>query len=31
MLPPLFDGKKPEKGKTHYERFMKDSKPKKVT
>ena len=21
MLPPLFDGKKPEKAKTHYERF----------
>ena len=21
MLPPLFDGEKPEKGKTHYERF----------
>ena len=21
MLPPLFDGEKPEKSKTHYERF----------
>ena len=21
MLPPLFDGEKPEKAKTHYERF----------
>ena len=21
MLPPLFDGEKPEKTKTHYERF----------
>ena len=23
MLPPLFDGEKPEKVKTHYERFNK--------
>ena len=28
MLPPLFDGEKPEKAKTHYERF--NSRPRKA-
>ena len=31
MIPALFDGEKPEKVKTHYERFNQYFKPKKVT